>query len=76
MFMTRFVKVAPAGLILVAMASGVEGLAQDRSAGLKAPPRETPRAARADDRRTKEVKPGKVRFEVIERGYLEPARAQ
>jgi HlyD family secretion protein len=76
MFMTRFVKVAPAGLILVAMASGVEGLAQDGSAGLEAPPRETPRAARANDTPTREVKPGKVRFEVIERGELGPARAQ
>jgi multidrug resistance efflux pump len=76
MFITRLSKVASVGLVLGATASGVECLAQEGSAGINAPPRETSRAARANDRPVREVKPGKVRFEVIEQGYLEPSRAQ
>jgi len=76
MFMTKLLKVASVGFVLGATASGVEGFAQDGLGGIKPPPRETSKAARADDMATREVKPGKVRFEVIERAYLEPSRAQ
>jgi HlyD family secretion protein len=73
MFTTRWLKVAPALLVLGATASGVEWPVQEGSAGVKAPPRE---AACADDRPIKEVKPGKVKFEVIARGSLEPSQSQ
>ena len=33
-----------------------------------APPQDNPQAARADDTPVQEVKPGKLRFEVIEQG--------
>ena len=42
MFITRLLKVASVGFVLGATASGVEWLAQEGSAGIKAPPRETP----------------------------------
>jgi multidrug efflux pump subunit AcrA (membrane-fusion protein) len=46
------------------------------SARIKTPTPESSRAARADDRPVREVKPGKIRFELIARGYLGPSRAQ
>jgi len=76
MFITRWLKVALVLLVAGATASGVELLVQEGSAGVKAPAPENPRAARIDDRPVQEVKPGKIRFDVIERGSLEPSRAR
>jgi RND family efflux transporter MFP subunit len=76
MFITRWLKVASVLLVAGATASGVELLVQEGLAGVKAPAQEKPRAAKIDDRPVQEVKPGKIRFEVSERGSLEPSRAR
>jgi HlyD family secretion protein len=76
MFITGWLKAAWVLLVMRTAASGVELFAQQGSAVIKAPPQVNPQAARADFGPVHEVKPRKLRFEVIERGCLEPSRAQ
>ena len=76
MFITGGLKAASVLLVLAATASGVELLVPEGSAGVKGSLQENPHVARADERPVQEVKPRKLRFEVIERGSLEPSRAQ
>ena len=76
MFITGWLKAAWVLLVLEAAASGVELVVQEGSAGAEAPRQNNPQPVRGDDKPVQEVKPRKVRFEVIERGSLEPSRAQ
>jgi RND family efflux transporter MFP subunit len=71
MFITRWLKVASVLLIAGATASGVELLVEKVPAGVKAPAEDNLNTAQRDDRPVQEVKPGTIRFEVIERGSLE-----
>jgi HlyD family secretion protein len=74
MSITRWLKVASVLLVAGATASGVELLVRAAPTGVKAPPEENLKSAQANDRPVHEVKPGKLRFEVIERGSLEASR--
>ena len=76
MFIARWLKVASVLLVAGATASGVELLVQGGTPSAQAPTQGNPQAARADNRPVQEVKPGKIRFEVIERGSLEPSRVE
>ena len=73
MTIARWGKVGSALAVALATASGVVSLAQVPGDGPR--PDQKPAAVRADDLPTAEVKPGKLRFAVVERGALEAVRA-
>jgi HlyD family secretion protein len=74
MTMTQWWKVATVLLVAGATASGVEWLEYGSARGTQAPAVKQDKDVRADDVPTREVKPGKLRFAVNERGYVEAAR--
>ncbi len=68
MSITRWLKVASVLAVAAATVTGAASLAQGPGADA------SPRAARADDLPAREVKPGKLRVVVVERGTVEASR--
>ena len=74
MAITRWLKVGTILAAGVATASGVVALARGQGQAAVARPDEAPRAVRADELPATEVKPGKLRVAVVERGVVEAQR--
>jgi RND family efflux transporter MFP subunit len=74
MMIARSLHVASVLLLAAATTSGVGLLVQGGLPIAEVRSQANPQNSRADDRLVHRVKPGKIRFEVIERGSLEPSR--
>ena len=72
MTMTRWLKAASVLLVAGATVAGVDLLAQRGTSGAQSQPEPKPKAALV----VHEVKPGKLRVEIVERGSLESSRNQ
>jgi RND family efflux transporter MFP subunit len=75
MSMTQWWKVATVLLVAGATASGVEWLGHGSGPGTQTPAAKPDQDIRVGEAPTREVKPGKLRFTVNERGYVEAAQA-
>jgi RND family efflux transporter MFP subunit len=76
MSMTQWWKVATVLLVAGATASGVEWLGVGTGPGTQAPAAKQDPDVRVGDAPTQEVKPGKLRLTLKERGYVEAARTK
>jgi RND family efflux transporter MFP subunit len=76
MLISGLLKAASALLVLGSATWGARLTVQEGSASVKAPRQVNPPAAGAEEMPVLEVKPGKVKFAVIEQGSLEPSRDQ